>query len=152
MISALLPKQCISVATANTDNTGVFPLPGTVTTPAAFENVPILPKSVQPYVMEVTAPGYDPLFVQVQPGNGHQQEGRRHLQHQRRRYIHELQPRDDDRIHNGIAFPIVPPNPGQTTLVQVFAEDHGTNNIESALPMPITVGSNPNIRSRRIYK
>ena len=34
------------------------------------------------------------------------------------------------------AFPIVPPNPGQTALVQVFAEDHDTNNIESALPMP----------------
>jgi hypothetical protein len=43
------------------------------------------------------------------------------------------------------SIPIVPPNPGQSTLVQVFAEDHGTNNIESTLPMPITVGSNPNI-------
>ena len=39
------------------------------------------------------------------------------------------------------AIPIIPPIPGQTTLVQVFAEDTGTNNIESALPMPITVTS-----------
>src|ERR1019366_9778726 len=36
---------------------------------------------------------------------------------------------------------IQPPVPGQTTLVQVFAEDAGTNNIESALAMPITVTS-----------
>ena len=41
-------------------------------------------------------------------------------------------------------IPIVPPNPGQTTLVQVFAEDPRTNNIESALPMPINV-TNSNV-------
>jgi len=28
---------------------------------------------------------------------------------------------------------------GETTIVQVFAEDHGTNNIESALPMPLVI-------------
>jgi hypothetical protein len=138
------PNQCISVATANTDNTGFFPLPGTVTTPAAFENVPILPKGANPYVMEVTAPGYDPLFLQVQPGNGTNKKGG-----------------GTCSTDGGVTFtncklammtgfitgsiPIVPPNPGQSTLVQVFAEDHGTNNIESALPMPIIVGSNPNI-------
>lgn len=139
------PEQCISVATANTDNTGTFPMPGTATVPAAFDNVPILPKSANPYVMEVTAPGYDPLFVQAIPGNGTNKKGG-----------------GTCSTDGGVTFknnckllmttgfitgsiPIIPPNPGQTTLVQVFAEDHDSNNIESALPMPVTVGSNPNI-------
>ena len=60
----------MSVATANTDNTGVFPMPGSATIPAAFANVPVLPKGSARYAMEVTAPGYDPLFVQVIPGTG----------------------------------------------------------------------------------
>ena len=88
--------------------------------------------------MEVTAPGYDPLFVQAIPSsNGSNKGGTCSV--------------------NGGAFvtcnltmntgyitgsiPITPPNPGQSTLVQVFAEDAGTNNIESALPMPISVNS-----------
>jgi hypothetical protein len=135
------PEQCISVATANTDNTGNFPLPGTVTTPSAFDNIPILPKSANPYVVEVTASGYEPLFVQAIPGNGTNKKGG-----------------GTCSIDGGVTFktcnlammtgfitgsiPIVPPNSGQTALVQVFAEDHDSNNIESALPMPMTVGSN----------
>ncbi len=142
-MSALTANQCVSVATANTDNTGAFPLPGTVTTPTSFANVPIQPKGSAAYAMEVTAPGYDPLFVQALPGNGTNKKGG-----------------GTCSIDSGATFktcnlammtgfitgsiPIVPPNPGQTTLVQVFAEDHGTNNIESALPMPMTIGSNPN--------
>jgi len=135
------PEQCVSVATANTDNTGLFPLPGTVTTPSAFDNIPILPKTANPYVMEVTAPGYEPLFVQAIPGNGTNKKGG-----------------GTCSIDGGVTFknncnlammtgfitgsiPVVPPNPGQTALVQVFAEDHDSNNIESALPMPVTVGS-----------
>jgi len=131
------PNPCVTVATANTDNAGNFPLPGTVITPAAFDQVPILPKKGS-YVMEVTAPGYDPLFVQAIPSsNGSSKDGTCSV--------------------NGGAFltcdltmntgyitgsiPITPPNPGQSTLVQVFAEDAGTNNIESALPMPISVNS-----------
>jgi hypothetical protein len=136
------PEQCISVATANTDNTGFFPLPGTATTPSAFANVPTLPTGSKGYTMEVTAPGYDPLFVQVLPGTGTNKKSG-----------------GTCSTDGGVTFknncnlammtgfitgsiPIVPPNPGQTALVQVFAEDHDSNNIESALPMPITVSSN----------
>jgi hypothetical protein len=142
-LSAATVDQCVSVATANTDNTGSFPLPGTVTTPAAFDNVPTLGKSSNGYAMEVTAPGYDPLFVQVFPGSTTGKKS------------------GLCSVDKGVSFaacnllmstgyisgsiPIVPPNPGQTVLVQVFAEDHDSNNIESALPMPITVGSNKNI-------
>ncbi len=141
-LSPATVNQCVTVASANTDNEGNFPLPGTVSTPAAFANVPTLPKKSDSYAMEVTAPGYDPLFVQAIPGSGSNKKG------------------GGTCSVNGGAFgtcnllmqtgyitgsiPIIPPNPGETVSVQVFAEDHDTNNIESALPMPKTVGSNPN--------
>jgi hypothetical protein len=135
--------QCISVATANTDTTGAFPLPGTVTTPTAFANVPILPKKAS-YVMEVTAPGYDPLFVLAQPGNGTNKKGGGTCSLDQGNTFKACNLQMATGYIAG-AFPIVAPNPGQTALVEVLAEDHDTNNIESALPRPITVSSNQNV-------
>ncbi len=143
---AISPEQCISVATANTGPTGDFPLPGTVSTPTSFANVPILPKGSMGYVMEVTAPGYDPLFVLAQPGNGTNKKGGGTCSLDGGNTFKAC----DLRLTTGYiagAFPIVAPNPGQTAAFQVFAEDHGTNNIESALPMPITIGSNKGVTS-----
>jgi hypothetical protein len=135
--------QCISVATAITDNIGGFPQPGTLTTPTAFANVPILAKGANPYVMEVTAAGYNPLFVQALPGNGTNKKGGGTCSV-------DGGPFKACNLHlmTGYiagAFPIVPPNPGQTATVVVFAEDHGTNNIESTLPTGITVTSNQKV-------
>jgi len=138
------PEQCISVATANTDPAGNFPLPGTATTPTAFANVPILAKSSKGYVMEVTAPGYDPLFVLAQPGTGSNKKGGGTCSLDGGVTFNACNLLMTTGYIAG-AFAIVPPNPGQTALVQVFAEDHDTNNIESALPMGIKVGSNPNV-------
>jgi hypothetical protein len=138
------PEQCISVATANTDNTGFFPLPGTITTPSAFASVPILGKNANPYVMEVTAPGYDPLFVQAKPGNGNNKTTVGTCSIDGGNTFNKCNLSLMTAYIAG-AFPIVLPNPGQTALVQVFAEDHGTNNIESALRMPITINSNKNV-------
>jgi len=138
------PEQCISVATATTDPSGNFPQPGTATTPTSFANVPILAKGSKGYVMEVTAPGYDPLFVLAQPGNGTNKKGGGTCSLDGGATFNTC----DLSMMTGYiagAFAIVPPNPGQTAVVQVFAEDHDTNNVESALPMGITVGSNPNV-------
>ena len=130
------PEQCVTVATANTNNVGTFPLPGTLLVPAQFDLVPILAKG-DFYVMKVSAPGYDNLLVQTMPSVTGKKNG------------------GGCRAMSGVAFtpcnlkmntgfitgtiPITPPNPGQTTLVEVFAEDHATNKIESALPLPIKV-------------
>jgi hypothetical protein len=138
------PEQCISVATANTDNTGAFPLPGPITIPAAFDSVPILGKNANPYVMEVTAPGYNTLFVLAKPGNGTNKTGVGTCSIDGGTTFNKCNLLMMTGYIAG-AFPIVPPNPGQTVLVQVMAEDHGTNNIQSALPMPITVNSNKNV-------
>jgi hypothetical protein len=129
------PGACVAVAAATTDNTGFFPLPGTISTPAAFNSVPELPKKAR-YVMQVTAPGYEPLVVQAVPGsskggtcapNAAATPGPCDLVLQTG-YIQGV-------------FPITPPPSGQSTLVQVFAEDHDSNNIVGALPMPVTVNS-----------
>ena len=127
------PELCVSVATANTNNTGGFPPPGTLLVPSPFTNVPIQPKGAA-YAMKVTAPGYDDLVVLAKPSPQSKNNG-------------------GTCSVNGGPFnkcnlmmnrgtitgtvPITPPFP--TTSVQVFAEDTGTNNIVSVVPMPINV-------------
>ncbi|HYL60422.1 MAG TPA: hypothetical protein VEU51_16260 [Candidatus Acidoferrales bacterium] len=133
--------ECVSVASTTTDNTGAFPVPGTTQNPALFNSVPILKSSAIPntYSMMVTAPGYDPLITQVNPStkaNGG---------------VCGVTPNTgacDLSLNTGLInamFPIVPPSPGQTVLVQVFAEDAGTNKIESALAMPFVVKNSSNV-------
>jgi len=136
----LNPSQCVTVALANTDNAGNFPLPGTITIPSQFQNVPVAPKTNlnNAYAMEISAPGYNTMVVQVKPGTGTGKKGGG-----------TCAPIGSTTfaicnlaMNTGYitdTIPIIPPPPGQTTLVQVFAEDHGTNNIESALSMPIVV-------------
>ena len=129
------PEQCIAVATANTDNGGDFPLPGTISVPAEFGNVPVLAKKGS-YAMEITAPGYDTVFVQAIPSVGN--NGGTCTTSATGTTFQTC----DLALNTGYisgTIPITPPNPGQTTLVQVFAEDTGTNNIESALATPLVV-------------
>jgi len=129
------PDQCIAVATTNTDNAGDFPLPGATTIPAEFANVPVIPKKGS-YAMEISAPGYDSLFVQAIPSSG--KTGGTCTTSASGTTFDAC----DLALNTGYisgTIPITPPNPGQTTLVQVFAEDTGTNNIESALSMPLVV-------------
>lgn len=132
------PDQCVAVASANTDNAGNFPLPGTITIPPEFASVPPAPKSNVngAYAMEISAPGYDPLIVQAKPGSS--KNGGTCSTDGTTFTACNL------ALNTGYitgTIPITPPNPGQTTQVQVFAEDTGTNNIESVLPMPVTIRS-----------
>ena len=129
--------QCVAVATANTDNAGNFPLPGTITIPPEFASVPVQSKSLPnkgAYVMEISAPGYDNLFVYAIPGSS--KNGGTCGTDGTTFSACNL------ALNTGYvsgSIQVERPNPGQTTEVQVFAEDHGTNNIESALPMPVRV-------------
>jgi len=134
--------QCITVATANTDNAGNFPLPGTITIPSQFENVPPAPKTNPngAYGLEITAPGYDPLFMQVKPSSGSGKKSGGSCAPTGSNSFNPCNLAMNSGFIMG-TIPIIPPNPGQTALVQVFAEDHGTNTIESALPMPVSVKS-----------
>lgn len=57
--------QCISVASASADDTGSFPLPGQFKVPAPFENIPVI--SGTSYALEITASGYDPTVTTGAP-------------------------------------------------------------------------------------
>jgi hypothetical protein len=126
--------ECVSVATANTNNAGDFPLPGSLTIPAAFDSVPILKSGT--YTMMVSAPGYDSFFTPVNATSGKKSGGNCSTGK-------TVVPCKILLTSGSISgtIPIESQLPGQTTLVQVFAEDHGTNNIVSALPMPKIVRS-----------
>jgi len=139
----LTPDQCVTVATANTDNAGDFPLPGTITIPPEFQNVPVPPKKGS-YVMEISAPGYDTLLVQAIPSSG---AGKKSGGTCTTGPTSTTFGACNLALNTGYitgTIPIFPPPSGQTTLVEVFAEDTGTNNIQSALQMPVIVkNSNP---------
>ena len=132
--------QCVTVALANSDNAGDFPLPGTITIPSQFQNVPAAPKTNlnNAYALQISAPGYNTMVVQAKPSNGTGKKGGGMCAPIGSTTFSQC----NLAMNTGYitdTIPIIPPPPGQTTLVQVFAEDHGTNNIESALSMPIVV-------------
>jgi hypothetical protein len=134
------PEQCVTVATANTDNAGNFPLPGTLLVPPQFGNVPIL-ASGKSYVMKITAPGYDDLLVLTKPS----------VQSKNNGGTCSVNGGPFNPCNLGLnrgtftgSIPITAPLPGQTTLVQVFAEDTTTNNVKSALPMPVSISAPTN--------
>jgi hypothetical protein len=135
------PEQCVSVATANTNNTGGFPLPGTLLVPSPFTNVPIQPKGAA-YVMKVTAPGYDDLLVLAKPSPQNKNNGGTCSTDGGTTFT-----KCNLMLNRGTitgTIPITAPLPGQTTLVQVFAEDAGSNKVRGALPMPVRISaSNP---------
>jgi hypothetical protein len=139
-----MAAQCITVASATTDNAGNFPLPGSLTTPPQFQNVPAPPSKnpMSAYAMEVTAPGYDPLFVQVKPSTGTTGKNSGGVCSVGGGSFSKCSLLMPTAFISG-SIPITPPLPGQTTLVQVFAEPSGTNDIQSSLPMPIS-NRNPN--------
>ncbi len=95
------PEQCVAVATANTDNAGNFPLPGTITVLPQFENVPVQSKSLPnkgAYVMEITAPGYDNLFVYAIPTTGAGKKGGGTCSPDGA-HFHRVRPRAEHGIH-----------------------------------------------------
>ena len=135
------PEQCVAVATANTNNSGGFPLPGTLLTPPAFLNVPVVSNS-NSYAMQITAPGYDNLVVLAKPSSQGNNNGGSCSTDGGTKFSKCNLVMNTATINGTI--PITPPISGQTTLVQVFAEDTGTNNIVGALSMPVIVrSSNP---------
>src|SRR5262249_2691791 len=131
---ATSPPQCVSVAFANSDNGGRYPLPGTFQQPAYFNNVPI--GAPTNYTVQISASGYDSTIVQAQAsgstsgthsgvcGGGNVDA-----------------PSCDfalttSYIAGTVALTGAPP-PSDSTDVQVLAEQAGTNNLVAALPTPL---------------
>jgi len=133
--SAATVGQCVSVATASSDNTGHFPLTGPVKTPAPFNNIPLPPTGTS-YALEISAPGYDTIFTTGAPtvppvqktvlngGTCATSSGACNFA------------LTSGQISGMVNLTAAPPS-GQTVLVQVFAEEAGTNNVVAALPRPL---------------
>ena len=130
------PADCISIARTSTDNTGKFPLAGTAYAPAAFDSIP----TDTDFTLEISAPGYDTVLTtahaNVPPGKGHCPSS-------------ASAPACDFALTTsylvGNVGLVAAPPPGESVMIQVFAEDHGTNTIENALPMPLILKSPVNI-------
>jgi len=129
---ATTPADCVSVASTSTDNTGSFPLPGTAATPAAFDAIP----TNTDYTLQISAAGYDTLLTPTRatspPHGGHCPES-------------TSSPACDFALTTsylvGTVSLVAAPPAGRSVTIQVFAEDHGTNTIENALPMPLNLKS-----------
>ncbi|HEY6420063.1 MAG TPA: hypothetical protein VIX59_13755 [Candidatus Binataceae bacterium] len=128
--------QCVSVATATTDNNGNYPLPGTAVSPAQFNNVPIGPT----FTMQISAPGYDTVLTPVTASGNTKQGGK----------CTAGNPTPDCDFALTTSYIVGTlnlnqnPPPGTNVMFQVFAENTGTNTIQSALPTPITIRPSTN--------
>ncbi len=141
------PQNCVSVASATSGSSGSYPIPGSVNNPAAFTKIPIGSPTVT-YTMEISAPGYDTLFMDAQAAVG----GSSGSVAAGRCSTPMASPSSTATPANGtcsfaLTTAYIQGNvnltaaqpPGTKTTVQVFAEDTGTSQLVSALPSPLTI-------------
>lgn len=140
------PESCISVASATTDSGGNYPIPGTTFSPAPFQQIPIGSPSPSIYVLQISAPGYNTLFMEGTAAQGGAGAGiaAGHC--------------TTSPFPTGTATPangtctfslgtsyiqgnvsVAQQPPGTKTTVQVVAEKHGTNSLVSALTTPLVI-------------
>ncbi len=128
---ATSPADCVSIGFTTTDNGGKYPLPGTFQQPAYFNNVPVGPT----YTIEASAPGYDNQIFQAQASGDNTGTNGGICQNS------AAPPSCDFKLTTsyiqGTLSLTAAPAPSTSTTVQVFAEQAGTNNLVSALNIPL---------------
>ena len=127
------PNQCVVVANASADQAGNYPLPGTTRNPSQFAEVPAGQRDL---AVVVNASGYTSLSssaltramtkIETCSASSSTTECDFSLT---TGYI------------NGVVNLVTDPPPGNSVLVQVFAENSGTNELVSALDQPLTFNS-----------
>lgn len=124
------PDQCVAVASATTDQSGDYPLPGTTKNPAPFSQIPLGNPDL---AVRVTASGYSSLFSGV-------------FLKANKNQVCSASSANPSTICNfslttgyisGTVNLVTDPPPGNSVMVQVFAENSGTNQIVSALTQPV---------------
>lgn len=123
------PDQCVVVATGTADQNGSYPMPGTVLNPNGLSEVPVGTLNL---ALRVSASGYTPLISSA--------------------FIRPLAKTQQcsastsstlcsfsltTATMSGTVQLTTDPPPGSSTMVQVFAENTGTNELVSALPQPL---------------
>ena len=122
------PSQCVVVATGFADQSGTYPLPGTHRNSAPFGQVPINQPDL---ALQISASGYTTLsssaFVKANTQICSAATSATQCNFSLTTgYI------------NGTVNLMMSPPPGNSVVVQVFAEDRGTNQLVSALTTPLT--------------
>jgi hypothetical protein len=145
---AISPAQCISVASANTGAQGVYPLPANnPLAPSAFQQVPIGSPTAT-YVLEISAPGYDTLFMKGTAAIGGVSSGvaAGHCFTPTSSPTGTATPANatcsfaltTGYLQGTLNLTAAQP-PSTATTVQVVAENTGTNDLISALTTPLTI-------------
>jgi len=124
------PDQCVVVASTSTDQSGNYPLPGTALNPALFSQVPA---NLSDLAVRITASGYSTLLSSAFLKGKTSQ-------------ICSASSANPSTICNfslttgyinGTVNLVTDPPPGNSVVVEVFAENSGTNQLVSALPQPL---------------
>jgi hypothetical protein len=118
----------VVVASATADQGGNYPLPGTVRNPTGFAEIPA---GQRDFALRVSASGYTTLISSA------------FASAQRRQTCSEAAAPDTCNFSlttgyiNGTVNLFTDPPPGSSAMVQVFAENSGTNQLVSALTQPL---------------
>jgi len=123
------PGQCVVVASGSADQAGSYPLPGTSRNPSSFDEVP----TGQPdLAVQVGASGYTSVLSSA------------FLRSINKNDVCSADPSDKTcnfslttGYINGTANLVSDPPPGNSVVVQVLAENSGTNQVVAALPQPL---------------
>lgn len=128
------PDGCVSVATASTDEAGLFPMPGNGFTQAPFNQIPVAKGAT----LIVNAAGFSPFAAPLVPTTSNFKcPG-----------VNQAQVCTLSLAHGTLQGTInvqIPPNASPTlpqVNVLVMAEDSGTNNIENVQMVTIPAGAN----------
>lgn len=125
------PSDCVVVATASTDERGVYPMPGNLAAEPPFNAVPVANNGT--YALRISASGYQTITTPLDVTNSgtvtcpDSPDGKTCSFVLGTTYI-------AGTVQLGSPVP-----PGTAANIQVFAEEAGTNNLVSALPAPLSV-------------
>ena len=127
--------QCVVVAKTSTDQSGLYPLPGTVQHPGDFTQVGVNQADL---ALRISASGYSTLlsniFVRTMGGLDCS-AGSTSINATNCSFSLTT------GYLNGTVNLSTDPPPGNSVLVEVFAETSGTNQLVSALPAPLMFGN-----------
>jgi hypothetical protein len=127
------PEQCVVVASSTTDQTGNYPLPGNAANPAGLSEVPINQRDL---ALRISSTGYSTLDSSLLVKTSHNA-------------VCSASPFPQTACNfalttglvNGTVNLVTDPPPGNSVVVQVLAENSGTNQLVSALPQPLVFGN-----------
>lgn len=129
---AKAPSSCVVIATANTDNSGNYPMPGNQFQLAPFSQVPT---QSTPYTLQVKAAGFDPLLSAATVASASAISCTGSISTTKCSFA--LQ----GKQISGNATIDVPPPSGSDIEVLIAAEDSGTGNLENVTLATIPSGA-----------